>query len=364
VKIRRLKWRGYRIPFRRTFVTRAGAQTLRKGFIVWLEGEGGLYGLGEIAPLRSKTMRNVADRLRFLERRIAGIDIDHIPRVTRRLDAPKGVSAAIRCGLDIAACDLLAREAGVPMVELLGGCRRRLVPVNAIISADTPEFAAQSARRAVRNGFRCVKLKVGMMRSIAAECELVGAVRDAIGPDTLLRLDANQAWDRKRAIAAINALERFNLEFVEQPLAARDLEGLAEVHRAVGTRIAADESVSSLGRAKAIVESSPSIVLVIKPMIVGGLRPAMEIIDLALSYEVEPVITTTVDSGVGIAAALHLAASFEGKRACGLATAELLECDLTSSTPQPCDGQMHCPDTPGLGVEIDEAKAAPFLDRA
>ncbi len=97
-------------------------------------------------------------------------------------------------------------------------------------------------------------------------------------------------------------------------------------------------------------------------MIVGGLRPAMEIIQLALAGAVEPVVTTTIDSGVGIAAALHLAATFEGKRACGLATAQLLECDLTTATPQVHGGEMVCPDTPGLGVEIDEVKSAPYLD--
>lgn len=363
MKIRRLTWRCYRIPFRRTFVTSGGTQAVREGVIVTLEGEGGLHGLGEIAPLRQATMRHVAHLLTLLQRRIEGIDVDHIPRAARRLDAPKEVSAAIRCGLDIAAYDLVAKEVGVSVTELLGGGRRRLAPVNATISADTPQLAAQAARRAVENGFRCVKLKVGMMRSLAAECELVGAVRDAIGADTLLRLDANQAWDLDTAIDYIRELERFGLEFVEQPVAAGDLAGLAAVRCAVGTAIAADEPVTGVGAAARIIDHDAADILVIKPMIVGGLRLAIEIIDLALSHEVEPVITTTIDSGVGIAAALHLAASFEGTRACGLATAELLECDLTSGTPQVHGGEMVCPDTPGLGVEIDEVKSAPYLDR-
>ncbi|HEV3110815.1 MAG TPA: o-succinylbenzoate synthase [Candidatus Binataceae bacterium] len=364
MKIRRLTWRAYRIPFRRMFVTSGGAEQVREGVILRLESDTGICGLGEIAPLRGGTARNVVHWLTHLPRRIEGIEVDDIPQASRRLEVRKELRAAIACGLDIAACDLLAKEAGVSVVELLGGCRRRLVPVNATIAEDTPALAAQSARRAVESGFRCVKLKVGMMGSLAAECELVGAVRDAIGADTLLRLDANQAWDRDTAIDYIGELERFGLEFVEQPVAAHDLDGLAEVHRTVGTLIAADESVSSRATAQAIVEMGAASLLVIKPMIVGGLRPAMEIIDLALSCELEPVITTTIDSGVGIAAALHLAASFEGKRACGLATAELLECDLTSATPQPHDGWMACPDGAGLGVEIDEVKAAAYLERA
>jgi o-succinylbenzoate synthase len=363
VKIRSFTWRRYRIPFRKAFVTSGGSQAVREGVIVTLLGKGGLYGLGEIAPLRSATMRSVAHFLPILQRRLAGIEIDDIPKAAGRILADDPAAPAIFCGLDIAACDLLAKDAGVPVAQLLGGCRRRMVPVNATISADSPELAAQAAGRAVASGFRCVKLKVGMMGNLAAECALVGAVRGAIGPGTRLRLDANQAWDRATATRNIGELERFGLEFVEQPIPARDLEGLAALQWSVATPIAADEAVTSAASAAAIIMGEVISLLVIKPMVVGGLRPAMEIIQMALACAVEPVVTTTIDSGVGIAAALHLAASFEGKRACGLATAELLESDLTSSTPQPHDGQMACPGTPGLGVEIDEVKAAPYLDR-
>ena len=367
MKIRRLSWRSYRIPFRRTFVTSIGSETVRTGVIVRLEGESGLYGLGEIAPLRTGEERNIAYLLAVVERRIAGIKIDGIcdlMEVTGRLDAREPVLAALRCGLDIAVSDLLAKAAGIPIAEFLGGCKRRSVPVNATISADTPDLAAQAARFAVDKGFRCLKLKVGMMDNIAAECELVAAVRDAIGPGVMLRIDANQAWSAKQAISTIAALERFALEFVEQPVPARDIQGLTAVRKAVDTPIAADEPIKSKLSAGAIIESHAADILVIKPMVVGGLREAIDIAHSARAGGIESVITTTIDSGVGIAAALHLAAAIEDTRACGLATAELLECDLTLGTPQAVAGMIMCPDTPGLGVEIDEVKSTPYLDRA
>jgi L-Ala-D/L-Glu epimerase len=363
VKIRSLTWRAYRIPFRRTFVTSAAAQAVRTGMIVRLEGEDGLYGLGEIAPLRKRTEHDVASLLGFLKPRLSGIELDEIPKAVKRLYVSKDVAAAIRCGLDIAACDLMAKAAGVPVAEFLGGRLRTRVPVNATISAPTPELAAQAARRAVENGFRCVKLKVGMMRTIAAECELVGAVRGAIGPGVSLRVDANEAWTPAQAISTIRALERFDLEFVEQPVPAYDLQGLKVVREAIDTLIAADEPIISERRSRAFIEGGAVDLVVIKPMVVGGMREALKIARSARSGEVESIITTTIDSGVGIAAALHLAAAIEDTRACGLATAELLECDLMSGTPQPVAGMMVCPDAPGLGVEIDEVKSAPYLDR-
>jgi L-Ala-D/L-Glu epimerase len=364
VKIRRLTWRGYRIPFRRMFVTAAGRQAVREGIIIRLEDDSGLHGIGEIAPLGDRAARGAAALLPALARLITGLEIEDHADAASRLDAPPAIVAAVRCGLDIASCDLLAKAKHVPVANLLGGLRRALIPVNATIAADNPQIAARSAQSAVATGFRCVKLKVGMMGSIAAECELLSAVRSAIGPGISIRLDANQAWDTAAAIDAIRRFEPFEVEFIEQPVGADDLAGLGAVRGAVSIPVAADEAVISLEAARAIIEADAADLLVIKPMVVGGLRPAIAIARCALAAGVEPVITTTIDSGVAIAAALHLAASFEGERACGLATAELLESDLTSSTPQPCNGQMACPDIPGLGVAIDEAKAAPFLDRA
>jgi len=363
VKVRRLTWRTYRIPFRQTFVTSAGAQQVRAGAIVRLESCSGVYGLGEIAPLRAAPGA-LSHPLEVLLRSITGMAVEQIPSAVQLADAAPELAAAIRCGLDIAACDLAAKQAGVPVADLLGARRRDVVAVNATISASTPEQAAQSARRAVAAGFRCVKLKVGMMGGVGAECELVGAVRDALGSDVLLRLDANQGWTPPTAIQTIRALEPFEIELVEQPVAAADLDGLAAVRRAVKVPIAADEAVTSPGTARVICQMGAADVIVIKPMVVGGLRPAAEIIAHAARAGIEAFVTTTIDTGVGIAAALHLAASFEGSRHCGLATAELLESDLTSNAPRAVAGMMACSRQPGLGVEIDEAKAAPYLERA
>jgi o-succinylbenzoate synthase len=364
VKVRRLSWRKYRIPFRRTFVTSAGAQTFREGLIVRLDGEDGVYGLGEIAPLRVGSLEVIEKHLRLLDAPIVGSEVHEISGVGDGLAGYPEVAAAISCGLDIAACDLQGKVAGLPISVMLGAFDVEPVAVNATISADQPEVAAQLARRAVEQGFRCVKLKAGMMGGVAGECDLVGAVRGAIGADVGLRIDANQAWDSEQAIATIKALERFALELVEQPVAANDLEGLAAVRRAVNTPIAADEAITSWASAQAVIDTGAADVLVLKPMILGGLWPALDIIEMAEQQGFAVIVTTTIDSGVGIAAALHLAARAGGKRACGLATAELLECDLTSSTPQPRGGYMICPRKPGLGVEIDEAKAAPYLERA
>ena len=200
-----------------------------------------------------------------------------------------------------------------------------------------------------------------MAGNIEAEGRRVAGVREALGPDMQLRLDANGAWSADEAISAIGALAEYDLEFIEQPVAAGDLEGLRRVREAVRTPIAADESITSLDAARRVLELEAAQVFIVKPMVVGGLRPAMQIADAAREAGVATVITTTIDAGVGTAAAFHLAAALpEGGPACGLATGSLLAGDIVREPLPVRDGRMTVPRGQGLGVELDAEMLGQF----
>ncbi|MGH8007715.1 MAG: mandelate racemase/muconate lactonizing enzyme family protein [Candidatus Binatia bacterium] len=255
----------------------------------------------------------------------------------------------------MAVCDALAQAAGTTVAEFLTPDVARLVNVNATIGAASTAGAYQAALYARAAGFGCVKLKVGMARSLEEECERVAAVRDAIGSHMLLRLDANGAWEAEEAIRIIQTLEPYNLEFVEQPVRPGNLEAMKRVREAVRTPIAADEDVVDYDAACRVLQCAAAQVLVLKPMMLGGLRPARRIIELAYSAGVATVVTTTIDSGVGTAAALHLAATLpHGSPACGLATADLLAADLLVCPLPVRGGRMELPVSPGLGVELTQ----------
>jgi o-succinylbenzoate synthase len=233
--------------------------------------------------------------------------------------------------------------------------------VNATIAAEDEVEAALQATGAREAGFACVKLKVGMARSVEGERGRVAAVRRALGPEIRLRIDANGAWDSEQAIATIHALEEYDVEYVEQPVAPGAPTAMARVRSAVSVAIAADEDVVSLEPARRVLEAGAADALVIKPMVVGGLRPARQIAELASEAGVAVVITTTIDAGVGTAAALHLAATLPADGpACGLATGSLLSDDLVVRPLSARDGWMAVPDGAGLGVELDEAKLAMY----
>jgi len=182
----------------------------------------------------------------------------------------------------------------------------------------------------------------------------LAAVRDALGPRVKLRIDANGAWGGEQAIRTIRALEVYNLECVEQPVNPCNLEDMRRVREAVETPIAADESITDYENARHVLRREAAQILVLKPMVIGGLRPARRIAKLAQAAGAAVVVTTTIDAGVGTAAALHLAATLpHSGPACGLATGDLLASDLLVRPLAVSGGRMTLPEGPGLGIELD-----------
>lgn len=359
MKVDRLAWTPYRIPFRQPFATAHGVQTERRGALLQLHTYTGLVGVGEAAPIPGSDPRVWSDTATLLEAvlpSLPGKRLEEIADVVGRVSHlhPAAV-AAVRCGLDTAVCDVLAQAANMPLAQWLYREASEMVPVNVTIALADAASAAEAAAKARASGFPCVKLKVGMAASVETECKRVAAVREGMGTGMKLRLDANGAWGVEQAIGTIEALEPYDVEFVEQPVACGNLEALRRVRTALRTPIAADEDVTSLAAAEHILRAGAAQVLVIKPMVVGGLRPARRIIERAQEQGVSCVVTTTLDAGIGIVAALHLAATLPAPGlACGLATGSLLTTDLLTTPLTVRDGRMRWPEAAGLGVQLDK----------
>ena len=153
-----------------------------------------------------------------------------------------------------------------------------------------------------------LKVKAGAERETEVLVERVRAIRAAVGPDIGLRLDVNGAWDLPTATDRLEAIQRFDIEFVEQPLAAHDIDGMAELRRRVGVPIAADEAAASVRDVRGLLEADAVDVIVVKPARVGGPAAVAEIAELAAARGVPVVISTLFETGIGIAAALAMAA--------------------------------------------------------
>lgn len=344
------------VPFVRSFATASGALTQRSSVLVAIVGDGAI-GWGEATPwppFGQGDVKTATAEIDAFAPALLGISVD----AARARLARAAMSPAARCAFDLALHDLGARERGMTLAATIGACAER-IPVNAVIGADAPDAAAEAAFAAVAAGFTTIKLKVGSA-CLDDDVARVAAVRAAIGSSILLRLDANGAWSVGTAIAAIERLAPFGIEYVEQPVAAGEVDDLARVRSASAVAIAADESVRDTETARALIDAAAVDVLVLKLTALGGLARAISVAAQARARGIASVVTTTIDFGFATAAALALAATATSARACGLATAALLADDLVGGTSVVEAGTMRVPVGIGCGVEPDEAAIARY----
>jgi o-succinylbenzoate synthase len=361
MKLAELRWRRYRLPFAGDFDTAHGKMRWREGLILSLTTDDGTTGFGEAAPLPEfggGDCDQTEALLRSLLPDLRDLDLDDLMPLLDTRFGENPESAALRCGLDTAALDAQAKARGLPLAALLtAGAPAAAVAVNATIGEPDDAIAIAAALRALDRGFRTIKLKIGIGQCVEDEVNRVAATRAAIGPDIALRLDANGSWTADDALNILPRLAAYDIEYIEQPVPAHDLDGLARVRRASPIPIAADESVAGLESVRQIIQRRAADILILKPMICGGVRAGRAIIDLATAAGLRAVVTTTIDSGIGVAAALHIAATLPlGSPACGLATSDLLTDDLLVESHRVVNGEMLLPAGAGLGVELDETR--------
>jgi O-succinylbenzoate synthase len=221
--------------------------------------------------------------------------------------------------------------------------------VNALISGDDPR-ALRSRVRELR-AFDVIKLKVGADVDGALAC--VGAVCAELTGGQRLRIDPNQAWSLEDAERALAALAHLPIDYVEQPVDS--LAALAHLRRASPVALAADESACDAEGLREVIARGAADVVVLKPMRAGGPRVALELGREARRAGLDVVVTSLIDSAIGVRAALAVAIALGPPlRACGLATGALFSADLAAA-PAIRDGVMHGWDGAGLGVSVDEA---------
>jgi o-succinylbenzoate synthase len=329
------------LRFARPVSTAYGTLTERPLLVVALTGDDGVTGYGEAAPLEPYDGVSLGRARDALERYRAVIE-DRTPRGPGELlealraadDLPQALAA-----LDIAFWDLAGRRAGLPVCALLSDRAATAVPVNASIAAEDRAGAAAAAAAAVQDGYRCVKVKVG----VGDDAGRIAAVRAATGPQVALRLDANGAWTVQQAERAIAALVPAGLELVEEPV--RGLSATRELRERVPVRIAIDETASQPGA----LASGAADAVCLKVGRCGGIGGLLAAASLVRSTGADVYVSSTYDGPLGVAAGVHAAAALRVDIPCGLATLGLFA-ELDDPLPVR-DGAIAVPEGPGLGVE-------------
>jgi o-succinylbenzoate synthase len=354
MKIARAALTRVRLRLRAPIATARGPIDTREGAVLELTTESGLLGYGEALPLAgfgAESPDRSSEALSGLARELIGRDIEDLDALLDLVEALAPEAPAARSAVDVALFDLAARARGISVASLLAepGRPRDQVDVNALVYAERPETVAREAASAVAQGFRTVKLKVGAL-SLELDEARVAALRDSVGDAVKIRLDANGGWKEPEAEQAIARFSPYRIELLEQPVEARDLAGLARLSAASPIPIAADEALSGGRATNEIFACYAASVLVLKPAALGGLRASQRIAARARAVGWGVVVTSALDSAIGLAAALQLAAALPKPHfAAGLATAGLFECDLANA-PSPMGGGLSLPDELGIGV--------------
>ena len=272
----------------------------------------------------------------------------------------RGNSCA-RSAIDMALHDLLGKAFGLPLGVLIGGARRKRVEVAIEIAAGSPDAMAAACLELMERGVRAFKPKIG--RGAERDVARLRAIREAVGPGVALRADANQGYSVKEAIRLCRLAEKHDvgLELLEQPVAAWDLQGMAQVRRSVDTLIEADEACYTIHDAMQIVRHEAADVLNVKLAKAGGLLAAKKIAAIAESAGLRLVLGTAFGLGPEIAAKLHLASATMAVVDAVEFTELSLHGNLLAAPYDEIlalpleDGCLPVPLGPGLGVDLDGA---------
>ena len=353
MKVSSIELKHISIPLNKTFKTALRTVDSAENTVVMVHTDDGRVGFGEAPPTKAITGED-NDSIRttiskFITPALIGQEITDMDAIQEKLHGSIEGNTSAKAAVDMALYDLYTQELGVPLYKYLGGYRDR-VETDITISINEPEEMAADAAEVVQQGFSALKLKVGI--DSEKDIKRVKAIRDVVGSDMKIRLDANQGWEVDEAIETIRKIEElgFDVELVEQPVKARDFEGMKKVKDNVNTIIMADESCFSPEDARRLLEMNAADVLNIKLMKCGGIYKALQIIEIAEEFGVECMLGCMVESKISLTAAAHLAAAKKTITRVDLDAAILLKEDPGVGGFNKEIPWFSLDDSPGLGI--------------
>ena len=342
------------------------SKSLVKAAVVRITASGGATGCGSIEPTPGYSKDSVEDSLRVLETRLAplvvGLDPTNVHRILATIEPAVEGYLDAKAAIEMACVDLSARLAGVSVSTYLGGAVKDHLLFNAWIGILPPNEAAQETLEWQEQGFRSAKVKVG--GDIRADRDRVAAIREAVGPDFELRIDANAGYDADTSIELARLVAPYRLQLFEQPVPDHDIAGLARVRReanALGIPIMADESVLDHASLIRVIKADAADIVKVKVMKQGGVLNTRRMIATAEAAGMRCVVGHGFGLGPHTMAEIMVAATannvLDGLECVGpLKTRE----DVVADKLDLSSGSLPLPDGPGLGVTLDDAKLAQY----
>jgi len=332
--------------------------------VVTMETDAGIVGYGECDPWPLFTGDSVDSAGLVIEKHLApmliGKDPTNINELHRIMDATVRNQYLAKSAIDMAAHDIFGKALGVPIHKLLGGCRREKMRCMWSIGGSTPEESAAEVLEAKRLGYHGCMIKIGGPDYNLDAARTI-AVREAVGKDYPLIVDANQGWDVDTAIRYWKLIRNCDILFFEQPLQSWDVQGMAKVRRAIDIPLSADEGVMTMQDARNLIEAEAVDIFSIKVTKNGGIAPAKAICELAAANGIQVFFNSMIEEGITQAASLQIGATCSNiVTTIGHAffSPNRLKSDISTyhTFIHPEEGSVYVPQEPGLGIELCEDK--------
>jgi L-alanine-DL-glutamate epimerase-like enolase superfamily enzyme len=321
---------------------------------VRIETENGSYGLGSASPDDYVTGESTVDCKSALDSCLESLllsqDIRNIEDLVRKSKEAMPKTPAARAAVDIALYDLRGKCFNLPLADMLGRVHEKLA-TSITIGIMSAQEAAEEADECLSRGFRLLKVKIG--KSLEEDLDRLHKIREKIGRQLPIRVDANQGYSRDEYMEFIQRARPLDLEFIEQPLKADDIEGMQSMPKSVRAKSAADESLLNVQNALRFTHSPrPFGIYNVKLMKCGGIFPALQIAEIALLANIDLMWGCMDESIVSISAALHAALASPATRYVDLDGSLNLARDLVQGGFRLKNGELTITDKPGLGVEL------------
>lgn len=353
MKITEIRLGTISVPLRTPFKTALRTVNSANDVVIEIHTDGGLVGRGAAQPTGVITGDTTGAILGaftdHIIKALVGRDVEDFENNMHVLESCIQHSNSAKAAADMALWDLYGQMYKMPIYKLLGGSRNSIV-TDITISVNEPDEMARDAVDAVKRGYDCLKVKVGSKPEL--DVARLRAIRDAVGKEVAIRIDANQAWSHKQAVRILNQMQNsgLELEFVEQPVKGWDLKGLQYVTEHSYVPVMADESLFSPRDAMRILQTRAADMLSIKLMKCGGITQALRIVATAEIYGVECMLSSMLEAKVSATAAVHLACAKQIITKIDLDGPVLCREDPVHGGAIFHEKDITLPDTPGLGI--------------
>ncbi len=343
------------IPLKEPFKISLGILTHAENVIVKINTNEGVIGYGECSPfmtINGESMETCYVVAQYLAKILKGKDPLDIVACNKAMDSVIYANTSIKSAFDMALYDIAAQHAGQPLYAFLGGSKTKEIITDYTVSIDEPQKMAADAIKIRANGFQVIKVKLGRHER---DVERIRLIREAVGMDIPLRIDANQGWEVAEAIHILNELAPYNIQHCEEPIPRWNYMELAAIRKQSPIKIMADESCCDHHDAKRLIVLGACDYFNVKLGKSSGIFKALKIVELAEEKGIKIQLGGFLESRLAFTAAAHLALASDAIVYYDFDTPLMFHTDpVTGGISYDGKGVVTVPDVPGLGAGFDE----------